>query len=100
MAVDTTNELYYTVTLQNLILKINSTGGLLFKANPGSMTIYSIDLSNDLSKLLIAGTDDTPLCTLLVLSTADMSVLHYFQALDNSKCHASVSSDNYWYISG
>ena len=79
MAVDTTNELYYTVTLQNLILKLESTGGLLFKANPGSMTIFSIDLSNDLSKLLIVGVDST-FCTLLVLSTADMSYLHYFQA--------------------
>ena len=78
MAVDTTSGFIYILTKQNLVLKLDSTGAFLLKANPGTMAIASLDLSTDFSKLLIAGTLDSK-CTLMVLSTTDLTVLHYFQ---------------------
>ena len=101
LAIDTTNELLYLATFAKEILKLDVTGSVILKATPYStMYIFSIDLSADLTKLLVVGSDDTTKCLMIVLSTSDLSILNYSRFTTTSSCFRSVNAGGKWFMAG
>ena len=64
------------------------------------MYFLSIDLSADLTKLLVVGEDDTTKCLMIVLSTADLSILNFSRFTTTSSCYRSVNAGGKWFIAG